>query len=167
MQDNPSAIPPQASKEESLTHSTQKDFINYGDETQVSQYKGARIMYIVLGSIFLGLGILGVFLPVLPTTPFLLLTAGCYARGSVRFYNWLMNNRFFGSYIRDWRDNKGIPLHAKILAVSMITITIGITAIFFVPLWPVKILLVGIGASVSIYIIRKPTKPSDNTGSMG
>ena len=72
-----------------------------------------KTLYIVLGSISLALGILGIFLPLLPTTPFLLLTAALYFKGSPRLYNWLLNHRHFGPYIRNFRENKAIPLRAK------------------------------------------------------
>ena len=67
-------------------------------------------------TISLALGILGIFLPLLPTTPFLLLTAALYFKGSFRLYNWLLNHRYFGPYIRNYRENKAIPLRAKIVS---------------------------------------------------
>ena len=73
-----------------------------------------KTLYIVIGTISLALGILGIFLPLLPTTPFLLLTAALYFKGSFRLYNWLLNHRYFGPYIRNYRENKAIPLRAKI-----------------------------------------------------
>ena len=69
-----------------------------------------KTLYIVIGTISLALGILGIFLPLLPTTPFLLLTAALYFKGSSRLYNWLLNHRYFGPYIRNYRENKVIPL---------------------------------------------------------
>lgn len=78
-----------------------------------------KTLYIVLGSISLALGILGIFLPLLPTTPFLLLTAALYFKGSPRLYNWLLNHRHFGPYIRNFRENKAIPLRAKIISLVL------------------------------------------------
>jgi hypothetical protein len=72
---------------------------------------------IIAGTSFAGLGILGIFLPLLPTTPFLLLAAACYARSSERFYNWLLNNRWFGHYIRNYLEGKGVPLRVKVLSI--------------------------------------------------
>ena len=71
---------------------------------------------ITTGTFFVGLGIIGIFLPLLPTTPFLLLAAACYARSSKRFYNWLLNNKWFGNYIKNYRERKGIPLQIKIIS---------------------------------------------------
>ncbi|MFX1466888.1 MAG: YbaN family protein, partial [Promethearchaeota archaeon] len=84
--------------------------------------KGALV---VTGTLSLALGIIGIFIPLLPTTPFLLLAAYCYARSSKKLYNWLMSNKWFGSYIRNYYEGNGIPLKAKLLSVSFLWITIG------------------------------------------
>jgi len=80
---------------------------------------------IIVGSFFAGLGILGIFLPLLPTTPFLLLAAACYIRSSEKLYNWLMNNKWIGRYIKNYLEGKGIPLKSKVLSISALWITIG------------------------------------------
>ncbi|MCD8261763.1 MAG: YbaN family protein [Bacteroides sp.] len=82
-----------------------------------------RILFIILGSISLALGIIGIFLPLLPTTPFLLLTAALYCKSSPRLYNWLLNQKHLGPYIRNFRKHKAIPLRAKILSVSLMWAT--------------------------------------------
>lgn len=87
----------------------------------------SRYVLIGLGSIFLGLGVLGVFLPVLPTTPFVLLAAACYARSSERLHQWLLNNRVLGPSIREWDETKSIGLRAKITAVLMIVASFSFT----------------------------------------
>lgn len=138
-----------------------REEIDYSGEVHLHSSKTVRYILIILGSISLALGILGIFLPVLPTTPFLLLSAACYARASRLFYNWLMNNRFFGQYIRDWRVHKSIPLRAKIFAIALIIITMGTSIIFFIPILAVKILVSLIGLAVIIYLIRIPTKKED------
>ena len=101
---------------------------------------------------------MGIVLPILPTTPFLLLAAVCYARSSERFYVWLLTNRFFGEYIRDWRENRGLTVGTKVWVISVLFVTIGISAFVFVPLVPVQILLFTIGLGVSVYIWRLPVK---------
>ena len=73
------------------------------------------------------LGIIGIFLPIVPTTPFLLLAAACYARGSERLYNWLMTNKVFGQYIGNYREGKGIPLKVKILSISFLWVAIAVS----------------------------------------
>ena len=112
---------------------------------------------IVLGTFFTGLGIIGIFIPILPTTPFLLLAAACYARGSERFYNWLLSNRLFGKYIRNYREGKGIPLIVKVVTISLLWLTILISALFFVQLLVIKIILIGIAVGVTIHILYVKT----------
>lgn len=116
-----------------------------------------KSLYVILGSISLVLGIAGIFLPLLPTTPFLLLTAAAYLKGSPELYNWLMNHKYLGPYIRNFRENKAIPLRAKIISVTLLWVTI-LYCIFFVaePLW-LKILLGCIAVGVSYHIISFKT----------
>lgn len=90
-----------------------------------------KVLYILFGTLSLALGIIGIFLPLLPTTPFLLLTAALYVRSSPRLYNRLLHHKYLGSYIRNFRENKAIPLRAKIISVSLIWITI-LNCIFFI-----------------------------------
>ncbi len=83
-----------------------------------------KIVLIVIGSIALALGIIGIFLPLLPTTPFLLLAAALYFRSSPRLYEWLLSQKHLGPYIRNIREHKAIPLRAKIISVSMVWLTL-------------------------------------------
>lgn len=83
-----------------------------------------KIVLIVLGSIALALGIVGIFIPLLPTTPFLLLAAALYFRSSPRLYEWLLSQKRLGPYIRNFREHKAIPLHAKIISVTMAWLTL-------------------------------------------
>ena len=78
-----------------------------------------KILGVIFGSLFLGLGIVGIFVPLLPTTPFLLLAAALYVRSSPRLYAWLLNQRHLGSYIRNFRENRAIPLRAKIISLTL------------------------------------------------
>ncbi|MEE9459442.1 MAG: YbaN family protein [Candidatus Bathyarchaeia archaeon] len=116
-----------------------------------------RWLWIIAGSISLVLGIIGIFLPLLPTTPFLLLTAACYARGSSRLHNWLLNNKLFGKYIRDYREGKGIPARSKVLALTLLWLTIGFSIFYVIHILIVKIILLAIAILVNIYIISLPT----------
>ena len=116
-----------------------------------------RILLIVIGTLFVALGVLGMFLPVLPTTPFLLLAAICYARSSKRFYNWLMTNRWCGEYIRNYREGRGITLRHKVLTISLLWLTIGYAAWFVVSLWWVKLILFGIAAGVTLHLVKIKT----------
>ena len=80
-----------------------------------------RLLWIALGSTFVGIGTIGIFVPGLPTTVFMLLAAACYVRSSDRLYNWLIRNKTFGKYIKDYREGKGMPMRAKIFAQSMMS----------------------------------------------
>ena len=115
-----------------------------------------RVLLIGVGSLALVVGLIGIVLPVLPTTPFLLVSAACYARSSNRFYMALLNNPYFGPYIRAWRLEHRIPLRAKILAVIMIVVTIGASIVFVIPVTAVKLLLAAIGLTVILYICHFP-----------
>ena len=121
-----------------------------------------RWVFVGAGFVCLGLGITGIILPLLPTTPFLLLAAACFARGSERFYMALLRNRYFGGFIRDWRESRGIPLRTKIWVIAILWIVLGATAIWAVPLWYVRLLLLSIGAGVSCFIGMQPTKPKES-----
>lgn len=110
----------------------------------------------------MALGTLGIVLPLLPTTPFLLLAAVCYARSSPRMLHWLTHNRWFGTYIRNYREGRGIPRREKILTLTLLWLTIGVTVVFFVPLLWVKILLVVIALAVTVHLLRiKTMKAAD------
>ncbi|MGI2336749.1 MAG: YbaN family protein [Dehalogenimonas sp.] len=115
-----------------------------------------RILLIIAGSIALGLGILGIFLPLLPTTPFLLLAAACYARSSNRFHDWLLGHRIFGEYIRNYRDHRAIKLRAKVLGITMLWLTIGISIFFVSYLW-LKLLLAVIAIVVTLHLLSLKT----------
>ena len=141
---------------EPSAHDSQKD---YGLEMKVSPNRLLRGMWLVLGLLFTGLGFVGAFLPLMPTTVFLLIAAFFFARSSPRFYTWLLNNPTFGSFIRDWRAGLGMPLRAKILAVTLIVLTIG-SSILVISIFWVRILLACVGVGVSTYLITRPTKKS-------
>lgn len=114
---------------------------DYSHEVTHNASFSMRVILVILGTLFVVIGIAGIFLPVLPTTPFLLLAATCYARSSRRFYNWIMNNKVFGPIIREWRQYRAIPKRAKITAMVLIVLTFGSSIIFFVPYVWLKIVL--------------------------
>ena len=126
-------------------------------QNDIISNKIIRLLLIIAGTICLALGLIGIFLPILPTTPFLLLAAACYARSSKRFYHWLINNKWFGSYIKNYREGKGIPLKGKIMAISLLWITILISAIFFIKIFFINLLLIVIAFLVTLHIIRIKT----------
>ena len=131
--------------------------LNKSEQSIIS--KPVQILLITTGTFFVGVGIVGIFMPILPTTPFLLISAALYARSSKRFYNWLINNKIFGQYIKNYREGKRIPLRLKIITITLLWITIGCSAIFAIDILWVRIILVIIAVGVTIHIIRiKPVK---------
>jgi len=117
-----------------------------------------RLVFAGLGTLFVLLGVLGLFLPVLPTTPFLLLATACFARSSRRIFNWLLDHPHFGPLISEWHEHRSMPYRAKRNALWMIALSFGISIGFFVPGWPVK-LAMGIGGLLlMIWIARIPSR---------
>jgi uncharacterized membrane protein YbaN (DUF454 family) len=112
---------------------------------------------IIAGTIFLGFGIIGIFLPIAPTTPFLLLSAACYARSSKRFYTWLMNNKWFGNYIKNYCEGRGIPLKFKIFTISLLWITILFSIYYVIDNFWVEVILIIIAFGVTIHILTIKT----------
>ena len=108
---------------------------------------------IVAGTFFLGLGILGIILPILPTTPFFLLSAACYSRGSERFYKWLMGNRWFGKYISNYRTGKGIPVKVKVGIITMLWFTISFSVFFIVTHPILRFILFIIAILVTMHLL--------------
>ena len=119
--------------------------------------KTQKILLFSAGVISVILGIIGIVLPLLPTTPFLLLAAGCFFKSSEKWYNWLMNHKYLGPYIRNYREHKAIPLTTKIATIALLWITISASAIFAVSLLWVRVLLGIIAIGVTIHILHFKT----------
>lgn len=118
-----------------------------------------RMFYAIVGLLALGLAILGIVLPLLPTTPFLLLAAICFARSSASMYNWLHTNKVFGAELSSYRNREGIPLRLKIYTLVLLWTTILGSILFFVPtthLW-IKLLLLTIAIGVTIHVLAIKT----------
>ena len=116
-----------------------------------------KTLCIILGSLSLALGIVGIFVPLLPTTPFLLLTAALYFRGSSRLYQWLLSHKYFGPYIRNYRENKAIPLRAKVYSLLLMWGSVLYGIFFLLPLTGVKILMFLVAAGVTWHILSFKT----------
>ncbi len=116
-----------------------------------------KAIYIILGFISLGCGIFGIFIPILPTTPFLLLTAYLFVKSSPKLYNWLINNSFFGSYIRNYKEHNGMLLIHKIVVIVLLWSVIITTMIYTAKeLW-VRLLLAVVAIAVSTHILMIKT----------
>lgn len=114
-----------------------------------------RVALMVLGWIAVVLAALGVVLPLLPTTPFLLLAAWCFARSSPRFHDWLLYRSWFGSYLRHWQDHRALPPGAKWKAVTLILLTFALSLWLVKLLW-VRILLLAILIVLLTFMLRLP-----------
>jgi len=117
-----------------------------------------RAIFIILGSFFVGLGIMGIFVPILPTTPFLLLAAYFYARSSKRLYAWVLNTPLLGDYIKHYREGVGVPVLKKVIVILFVWLMLAYTAFAIVPVWWGQALLLLVAAAVSYHIIRIRTQ---------
>lgn len=115
-----------------------------------------KIILNIIGGLAVVLAVLGIFLPLLPTTPFLLLASACFMRSSERLHRWLLNNRVFGEYLRNIEGKQGIPLRAKIVTLALLWASLGFS-IHRAGELPVQGVLVVIGVAVSAWILRMPT----------
>ena len=115
-----------------------------------------RYLYITIGSISLAFGVLGIILPIIPTTPFLLLSSYCFVRSSKKLYSWLIHHKIFGSYLYHYVTYKAISKRAKTIAIAMIWISLSY-CIYIVSIWYLKLMLFAIGSFVSMYILTRKT----------
>ena len=116
-----------------------------------------KFILTIFGLISLGLGIMGIFLPVLPTTPFLLLAAALFLRSDRRLYDWLLNHPKLGNYIRNFIEYKAIPLHVKILSIALIWITLTFCAVSVVEHWALRAMFLLLAAAITIHILSYKT----------
>lgn len=118
-----------------------------------------RILFAVLGILSLALGVVGAFLPILPTTPFVLLAGVLFARSSPKLNNWLLSHKIFGKIIHDFQVDKSITLHAKIISISMLWVSILFSAFYVIEgrIW-LKVILLAVATGVTIHIAKYKTK---------
>ncbi len=115
-----------------------------------------KILLVVAGTLCVGLGVLGIFLPLLPTTVFLLLAAGCYARSSDRFYQRLINSPWLGAYIRNHREGRGMSRRQKAFTLALLWLGIGATVIWSVSALWLRALLLLIAVGVTVHVAKLP-----------
>ena len=113
-----------------------------------------KIILNLIGCLAVVLGVLGIFLPLLPTTPFLLLASACFARGSTRMHHWLQTNSVFGKYLRDYENGKGIPLRGKIWILIFMWTSMAYSMWRLHDRLALQMLVAAIGAAVTIYLTR-------------
>lgn len=112
-----------------------------------------KALLIAIGCLSVLLGVAGIFLPLLPTVPFLLLASACFARSSDRLHRWLLHHPWFGSYLRDFEQGKGMPLKAKVYSTVLLWASL-IFSVFKVRHPALQVMLAAIGVAVSIYLWR-------------
>ena len=131
---------------------------DYSHEVRKHRFLWVRLAFGALGTLFLLLGIVGIFMPILPTTPFLLLATACYTRSSRRFYNWLMNHPALGPLIVEWRTYRSIPWRVKLVAVATMALTFGSSIIFFVRDGRLQLALTVFGLLMVTWLYRVPSR---------
>lgn len=128
--------------------------------------KLVRFLFMAAGTIFLTLGLIGVAVPLMPTTPFLILAAACYARGSARMHRWLLTNKIFGKVVSDYTQRRGITPRARWSAVGVLWITIAASVLLVArsPVVLVLLLLIATGVTLHLLTLRTIRDASDKSG---
>ena len=133
--------------------------------------KIVKTLWFIAGTICVVLGAIGMVLPILPTTPFLLAAAACYYKSSEKMHKWLLNNKWFGEYIRNYTEGRGLTKKTKITALAVLWVTIGVSTLFMLNrllpaqfVLPTQIIMIAVAIAVSFHILRLPTfrKPKEN-----
>ena len=124
-----------------------------------------RLVFAGLGAAFLALGVVGVFLPLLPTTPFLLLSAACFARASRRMHHWLLNHAALGPIVLEWREHRAIPWRAKRAGLLLMAASMTASIVFFLSDWRARLALAVFGIVLGMILWRIPSR--DAPGGQG
>ena len=126
------------------------------DEVAPNQHRLVRWFFIALGSLLVGIGVLGVFLPLLPATVFFLMAAACYGKSSPAAYRWLTTNRYFGKHLKHYREERGATLRMKAVSIASLWVGIGLTVYLADNPW-VRIGLVVVALAVTTHLLRLKT----------
>ena len=117
-----------------------------------------RSILLALGWLWVGIAFVGVIVPVIPTTGPIILAAFLFSKSSDRFDTWLVENRYFGSIVRDWRAGKGFTVRAKIVAVTAIVLSFGLTTTLVLTSPIARVLMWVLATSIATYVVTRPTK---------
>ena len=117
-----------------------------------------RYLYFISGVLLVAIGVIGIFLPILPTTIFLILASACFIKSSPKANEWLRNHKILGIYIKNYQEKSGLTIKSKIFNISFLWIMISVSAIFFTELWYIKLLLLAIAIGVTIHLLMVKTK---------
>ncbi|MBN1634043.1 MAG: YbaN family protein [Ignavibacteria bacterium] len=131
-------------------------------ELNISKNKLKRGLFITIGFIMVGIGTLGIFLPVLPSTVFFLMAAYLFARSSEKFYIWLHENKLFGRQLKNYREGRGMSIKTKVVLIVLLWISILISVLFAVENYVLKFILIVILFGVTVYLVRLKTGPAEN-----
>ena len=131
---------------------------DFSDHVRKHPSSTVRAALVLAGSLFVVVGLAGIFLPVLPTTPFLLLAAACYARASRRFYNALLNSRLFGPAILEWHEHRAIAWRTKLTAIALLALTLAVSILFFVENTWLRVALALFGLALAAWLYRIPSR---------
>lgn len=126
------------------------------------QTKATRYFLIMSGWLSVALGVIGIVLPLLPTTPFILLAGGCFAKSSPRFHRWLLNHNFFGPLIKNYQGKQGMPRHVKIRAIIFIWLTLSISIYFLSITW-LRISIFILGLVLTTLLWRTPELKNESS----
>ena len=144
-----------------LDHRT-ASLVRTADRRALATTPWRRQLFLAAGWLALALAVLGVALPLLPTTPFVLLASACFMRGSQRLHAALLANRWFGPMLTQWEVHRVVPRRTKFMAIAMIVVSMSISGYFFVPILAGQLGLAAIGAGVVIYLLRLPSTPDSD-----
>ncbi|HSN72723.1 MAG TPA: YbaN family protein [Steroidobacteraceae bacterium] len=117
-----------------------------------------RALFVTAGFTCVGCGLAGLFLPVLPTTPFMILAAACFARGSQRFHRWVLEHPVFGPTVNEWQVHRSIPWRAKLSAIVLMSLTLTTSIVFFVESVWLQGALAVLGLTLAIWMYRIPSR---------
>ncbi len=117
-----------------------------------------RLFFLSVGSTLLGIGVIGIIIPFLPTTPFILDSAFFYGKSSKRLDNWISNSPYFGSYIENYKTKNGVPLNVKLTSIGFLWLTLVVSAFLFSNTWYIPLILIIVGMAVTLHIALIKTK---------
>lgn len=157
--ESPTLLRPQSPTTSGCPSERVKQVLESGRAPQAPLSPLRRAVYFAVGWVSLGTGVAGMFLPLLPTTCFLLLAAWCFGKTSPRWARWMYENRLFGRYLRDYREGRGIPLGVKVGSLGLLWASILFTVVFAVSNVWVRVLLLSIAVAVTVHLVTLRDTP--------
>jgi uncharacterized membrane protein YbaN (DUF454 family) len=128
------------------------------EDTRINKTTIIRYAYLISGFLMVAIGIIGIFLPILPTTIFLILASACFVKSSPKVNDWLRNNKFLSPYLKNYQDKTGLSIQMKIFTISFLWLSISLSAFYLTNEFYIKVILFVIAVGVSIHLIMVKTK---------